>query len=90
MGLDKIDRSPSPVKRYEDLDRLEVMSEFSVMTNESEIRLDENILDFKVESGQYNIDAFSQVLDKSEIDLHRRNLVTLVTVEFYNHGTETT
>ena len=51
MGLDKTDRSPSPVKHYEDLDRVEVMSEFSVMTNESDIKLDENILDFKVESG---------------------------------------
>jgi hypothetical protein len=41
----------SPVKRsgpYDD----DVQSEFSAITNESEIMIDENILDFKVEDAE--------------------------------------
>jgi len=51
MGLDKQGVvSPSPAKRYEDLDKADVLSEFSVMTNESDVKLDETILDFKIEN----------------------------------------
>jgi hypothetical protein len=34
------------------------MSEFSAMTNESNLNTDENILDFKVESADFYVDAF--------------------------------
>jgi hypothetical protein len=34
------------------------MSEFSAMTNESEIRTDENVLDFVVQDAEYYFDAF--------------------------------
>lgn len=57
MGLTK-SRSPSPVKnntstlndttRKSIADMYETQSEFSVMTNESEIRTNENVLDFVV------------------------------------------
>ena len=52
-------RPASPERRS--IEQLEVMSEFSTKTYESEIRHDENILDFKVEDGEYYLDAFNQV-----------------------------
>jgi hypothetical protein len=67
------------------------MSEFSANTNETDLHTDENILDFKVESADYYSDAFAQ-LGKKGITKEQlsRHLITLVTVDFYNHGTETT
>ena len=58
-------RSPSPVKSVgggdlgrSALDAFETQSEFSVMTNESEIRADENVMDFVVQDAEYYFDAF--------------------------------
>lgn len=67
----------------------ETQSEFSVMTNESEIRTDENIMDFVIQDAEYYFDAFRQVLDDKEILLHQKTLITFVTADFYNHDTET-
>ena len=69
----------------------DMMSEFSANTNETDLHTDENILDFKVESADYYSDAFAQ-LGKKGITKEQlsRHLITLVTVDFYNHGTETT
>ena len=57
-----VDRHTSPHKRAaagdENLDHLEVMSEFSTASNETEIRTDENILDFKVEDAEFYYDHF--------------------------------
>lgn len=59
------------------------------MTNESEIRADENVMDFVVQDAEYYFDAFRQVLDEKEMLLHSKTLITFVTVDFYNHDTET-
>ena len=66
------------------------MSEFSTKTNESEIRTDENILDFKIEEAEFYTDAFSQVPNIVSEDDDQKSLITVVTVDFYNHSTETT
>ena len=66
---------------------VDVMSEFSVMTNESEVRTDENVMDFVVMDGEYVWDGIKQVMDERE--LHSKTLITFVTVDFYNHDTET-
>ena len=66
------------------------MSEFSTKTYESEIRHDENILDFKVEDAEYYLDAFNQVPGMARQEEDLRSLITVVTLDFYNHSTETT
>lgn len=51
---------------------LDARSEFSAQTQESEIAMDENILDFKIEDAEYDSNAISAVpslsLTSSEID----------------------
>lgn len=53
--------------------------------------MDENILDFKVEDAEFDPEAIASVpsvqMSKDEI---RRQFITVVTVDFYNHSTETT
>ena len=59
------------------------------MTNESDIRTDENVLDFVIQDAEYYYDAFKQVLDAREMTLHQKTLITFATIDFYNHNTET-
>jgi hypothetical protein len=66
-----------------------VQSEFSAVTNESEVRHDENVMDFVIQDAEYYYDAFKSVLDERELALHSKTLVTFVTLDFYNHDTET-
>ena len=40
------------------------------MTNESDIRTDENVLDFVIQDAEYYYDAFKQVMDAKEMTLH--------------------
>lgn len=49
------------------LDRFEVQSEFSAVTNESEVKPDENVLDFVIQDAEYYFDAFKTVLDPKEL-----------------------
>jgi len=51
--------------------------------------VDENILDFVIEDGEFYLDAFNSVLSDKEVQLHQRTLITFVTADFYNHDTET-
>ena len=71
------------------LDQMEVHSEFSAVTNESDVKHDENVLDFVIQDAEYYYDAFKSVLDERELTLHSKTLVTFVTMDFYNHDTET-
>ena len=70
---------------------VDVRSEFSAQTHESEIGVDENILDFKVEDADFDLSAISEIstagMTQEEI---QRQFITVVTVDFYNHSTETT
>ncbi len=59
------------------------------MSNESEIRGNENVLDFAIKDADFYFDAFRQVLDEKELLMHQKTLVTFVTIDFYNHDTET-
>jgi hypothetical protein len=59
------------------------------MTNESELKTDENVLDFVVQDGEFYFEAFKQVLDDKEMMLHQKTLITFVSLDFYNHDTET-
>ena len=53
--------------------------------------MDENILDFKIEDADFDKEALACVpaLQFSADDIERQ-FITLVTVDFYNHSTETT
>lgn len=68
---------------------MDAQSEFSAVTNESEIKPEENVLDMAIQDAEYYYDAFKTVLDEKEMLLHQKTLVTFVTVDFYNHDTET-
>ena len=84
-------RAGSPSRQHATIDA-DRMSEFSARTNETELRTDENILEFKVEDAEFYTDNFSQVpgmVAAGDAD-DGRALVTVVTVDFYNHSTETT
>lgn len=62
------------------------------MSNESEVRADENILDFKIEDAEFYSAGFQQVAGLAgayDAANARRPFITLCTVDFYNHGTET-
>ena len=69
------------------MDRFETMSEFSSITNESEIHPEENVLDIALQDAEYYFDAFKSVLNEKELALHQKTLVTFVTIDFYNHDT---
>ena len=57
-------RGASPTKSMNgdmsraNFDHLETQSEFSVMTNESDIKTDENVMDFVVQDAEFFYDAF--------------------------------
>jgi len=66
-------------------------SEFSAQTQESDIAMDENILDFKIEDAEFDSSAISAIPSVSmSADEINRQFITVVTVDFYNHSTETT
>lgn len=68
----------------------DVQSEFSAVTNESEVRIDENILDFKIEDAELFQNVIMKTHGVSDISSNpNKPFVTLCTVDFYNHTTET-
>lgn len=67
----------------------DVHSEFSVITDESELKTNWNVLDFMIESGEFYEEQFANVLDARELALHRKTLVTFVSAAFFNHDTKT-
>ena len=72
-----------------DLNKFETQSEFSAVTNESDIRPEENCLDLVIQDAEYYYDSFRSVLDEKEMMMYQKTLITFVTVDFYNHDTET-
>ena len=69
----------------------DVQSEFSAITNESECRTGENILDLKIEDAEFHLNVMQSIPSLQEIaGSASRGLITLCTVDFYNHTTETT
>ena len=53
--------------------------------------MDENILDFKVEDAEFDAQAIAQVPSVlMSVDEINKQFITVVTVDFYNHSTETT
>lgn len=69
---------------------LETASDFSAATGESEIRNDENVLDLVIQDAEFYYDAFKQVFGGGDLlQQTQKTLVTFVTVDFYNHDTET-
>jgi len=69
----------------------ELRSEFSADTHESRLGDDSNILDFKIEDAEYYRDAIDSLsafsMASGEMD---NKFITVVTIDFYNHSTETT
>ena len=53
--------------------------------------MDENILDFKVEDAEFDAQAISAIPSiQMTADEIARQFITVTTVDFYNHSTETT
>lgn len=68
-------------------------SEFSVVTNESELRNDENILDFLIEDAEFHENGLKTLPGGNLlVDALKKKsgLFSLITVDFYNHNSETT
>ena len=90
ISLDLRQSGASPMRASMQTD-VDVRSEFSAQTEESEVGMDENILDLKVEDASFDREAIAAVpsvqMSEAEID---RQFITVVTVDFYNHSTETT
>ena len=64
------------------------MTEFSVMTDETELLSTENLLDLRVSSVTFDRAGLSQIL--SGTDLNSNMLQTFLAVDFYNHDTKST
>ena len=90
ISVDLRQSAGSPMRASLQTD-VDARSEFSAQTEESEVGMDENILDFKVEDADFDAEAIAAVpsvqMSEAEID---RQFITVVTVDFYNHSTETT
>ena len=78
----------SPQRRT--LEEPDKASEFSLASQESEIAHNENILDFKVEDAEFYLNNFRSVSGFAQAFDPNRALITVVTIDFYNHNTETT
>eukprot|EP00347_Sterkiella_histriomuscorum_P001912 403370193 len=85
-GLAELDRELDKLRKEQRDD--EVMTEFSVVTDESEIAPQENVLDLVINTGELNKNKLSQLLGHKE--LLPGAVQTFVTVDFYNHETRTT
>ena len=89
------DPSSSAVKPREDqpvhshLDDLETQSEFSIVSYDGDVSQEQNFLDIIVKDAEYYFESFKQVLGDRESQLYQKSLVTFVTIDFYNHNTET-
>jgi len=82
-GLADLDRE---LERLQRVPRDEdVMTEFSVVTDDSEIAPQENVLDLAVSSAQLDKQRLSQILGNKE--LLPGAVQTFITVDFYNHET---
>lgn len=69
----------------------DAQSDFTAQTEESEVAIDDNILDFKVEEAEFFPEAIAAVRSlKMSLQDVERHFISLVTVDFYNHATETT
>jgi protein fantom len=71
------------------MDTLETQSEFSQVSCDGEVLPEQNFLDLIIKDAEYYFDSFKSVLGDREVQLYQKSLVTFVTVDFYNHDTET-
>ena len=64
------------------------MTEFSAMTDESEIRPEENILDLRISTASINRVNFTTLISGNEV--MPNDVQTFLAVDFYNHETKST
>jgi hypothetical protein len=83
-GLARIDQQLSSLQRaHRDED---LLSEFSAVTNESEISPQENVMDLLVSRANFDKQKLSQIMGSSEV--LSSAVQTFVTVDFFNHETK--
>ena len=91
MTVDMRGSAQAPGMRASIQTDVDVKSEFSAQTHESEVAMDENILDFKVEDAEFDAQAIAALPSvQMSVEEIERQFITVVTVDFYNHSTETT
>jgi hypothetical protein len=73
-------------KKYDDIP--DTVSDFSEMTEESNITAQENILDLAIDSGEFYGNSLVEVLGKSKIKEESFN--TFIAISFYDHETKAT
>ena len=83
----EIERNKAEQKQLEGRDG-DAMTEFSVMTDESEIKPEENILDLRVTTASIDRTLFTTVTNGNEV--MPADVKTFLAVDFYNHETKST
>ncbi len=71
-----------------DLDKAEITTEFSIASQETGLRPEENMLDLAIDMGDFFGESLRQVIDTA--DLTPKSFQTFLTVEFYDHDTKAT
>ena len=69
---------------------MDAMSEFSEISHESELRVGENRLDVWIGQVELHPNSLVQVLDQADFSISSCNIVTFLTLDFYNHDTQAT
>ena len=84
-ALARIDQEVTKLQRVQNDD--DMQSEFSVVTDESEVTPQENVMDLVVSKAQFDRQRLSQILGNTKENLLPSAIQTFVTVDFYNHDT---
>ena len=66
----------------------DAMTEFSVATQESELRPSQNILDLRLSTVEFDKTALNQIMGMR--DALPQSVNTFVTIDFFNHDTKNT
>ena len=70
------------------LDAAETQSEFSVVSQETDMMPDENVLDLAIDSADFSTQALESSVDRRKVTLAPRAFFTFVAVDFFNHDTK--
>jgi len=87
-GLARLNQEMEKVKKQTGRPADEELSEFSIITEESEIGALENLLDLRIQGANLDSSNLSQLLGNK--DLNPNQISTFLAVDFYNHDSKNT
>jgi len=86
--MKKTGYAPKGETGTKELERLDVESEFSYATLETDLKHEENILDLALDKAEYYNNSLLQVVESDVVS--EKGFLTFFTVEFYDHDTKAT